>query len=744
MERLRILDDYLSKFEKQDINSTVIGQPLLKEPRRLIEKYAAGESGQKAFLSVNWVLAEDSFDTETQIAFRVLDYLLLGTPAAPLYKALMDSSLGEALIGGGLELDLKQPCFSVGLKGVDPVNVDKVEEVVIDELKRLLKEGFSKSAVDAAINTNEFALRENNTGSFPRGLALMYAAVNAWVYDKDPVENLKWQEDLGHFKERIASGEDVFGPLISKYLLENSHKVTLEMQPDTNLAAETAAAEKERLQKAQEAMNKEQVTATVQGTSELKEHQMTPDTPEVLKTIPTLKLADIPREIKKIPTEKQQENNTTLLSHDLFTNDILYLEALLDMRGVPSQLLPLVPLFCQCLTQMGTEKQSFVELTEEIDAKTGGVSAYPVISNVRDQEEPLAKIFVKAKTMKDKVGDLMELLQKILLTVRLDNQQRFKQMVLETKAGLESGIVTAGNRFARTRLLAQRSIAGWVSEQMGGLSYLEYIRSLVDRVDSDWPSVQADLESIRSVLLTRNGAIINLTADEGTLSAARPHISAFLDALPSDAKQKADWSNTVARINEALVVPTQVNYVAKGFNLYRDAGYEFSGTARVIEKSLSSTWLWDRVRVVGGAYGAGAGLDQHSGNFVFTSYRDPNIIETLNNYDGAADYLRNLEMDAAALTQAIIGAIGDVDSYQLPDAKGHTALMRYLLNVTDEERQTYRDQMLATKVEDFRSFAEYLDGIKGSNAHVVAVTSADGAKDVLDKMPDFWNITNVL
>lgn len=60
------------------------------------------------------------------------------------------------------------------------------------------------------------------------------------------------------------------------------------------------------------------------------------------------------------------------------------------------------------------------------------------------------------------------------------------------------------------------------------------------------------------------------------------------------------------------------------------------------------------------------------GVFSFLSYRDPNLLKTLDIYDGTGEFLRQLEMDDDALTKAIIGTIGDVDSYQLPDAKGYS------------------------------------------------------------------------
>lgn len=502
--------------------------------------------------------------------------------------------------------------------------------------------------------------------------------------------------------------------------------------------------EKSILDTAKEAMKPEEIMSTISNVAELKQRQETPDPPEALKSIPMLKLSDIPEEITKIPTDEQQEKGTTILSHDLFTNDVLYLETALELRTLPANLLPLVPLFCRCLTEMGTSDLSFVELVELIDRKTGGVSVSQFVSNVKGQDEAIGHIMVKGKAMKDKIGEMMDIMKKILLTARFDDQQRFKQMVLESKSGLESGIVSSGHRFARRRLAAQRSHADWVLEITGGLSYLEFIRNLADRVDSDWNDIQQDLETIRSYLINRNGAVVNVTGDEDTLLTAKPYISQFLDALPNHVRDKADWSSMLPLANEALVVPTQVNYVGKAVNLYKDAGFEFSGSANVVEKFLYTSWLWDRVRVMGGAYGAMAGLDYHSGIFAFSSYRDPNLVETLSNYDGSCTFLKDLKLNDDELSKAIIGTIGDVDAYQLPDAKGHTALLRYLLGVTDAERQERRDQILSTSVKDFNTFGEFLEAIKGEKARVVAVTSQDGVKAMAEKNPNFWEVRKVL
>lgn len=382
---------------------------------------------------------------------------------------------------------------------------------------------------------------------------------------------------------------------------------------------------------------------------------------------------------------------------------MLYADALFDLQAVPTRLLPLVSLFCRSLTNMGTDKLSFVQLQQRIGATVGGFGVGAFTSDVRGSAEAAAYIKVTGKVMGGRAGELFDLMRDVLLTARLDDQARFKQLVLESKAGMESRVVGSGHGTASTRLGSQMTAAGWADEQMGGLSYLFYLRELAKRVESDWPSVQADLEAIRAALLGRSGAILNFTADEATLTRAEKHAEAFLSALPAKGATRVPWSTLAPRKNELITVPTQVNYVGKAGNLYQ-SGYKLHGSSYVINKLLGTGYLWDRVRVSGGAYGGFSDFDSHSGIFTFLSYRDPNLLKTVDNYDGAAQHLRELaaELDQDELTKGIIGTIGDIDAYQLPDAKGSTALMRHILKVTDAERQQRRDEILGTTAKDFK------------------------------------------
>ncbi|CAG7882800.1 unnamed protein product [Brassica rapa] len=750
LQRLRILSEYLDMFEASPSRDTskIEPQRLFSEPIRIVEKYPAGRDGdlkKKNMVCINWLLSEKPLDLETQLALGFLDHLMLGTPASPLRKILLESGLGEALVSSGMSDELLQPQFSVGMKGVSEDNVQKVEELIMSTLKKLAEEGFESDAVEASMNTIEFSLRENNTGSFPRGLSLMLQSIAKWIYDMDPFEPLKYTEPLKALKARIAEegSKAVFSPLIEQFILNNSHRVTIEMQPDPEKASQEEAEEKSILEKVKAGMTEEDLAELARATEELRLKQETPDPPEALRCVPSLNLSDIPKEPTYVPTEVGDINGVKVLRHDLFTNDIVYAEVVFDMGSLKHELLPLVPLFCQSLLEMGTKDLSFVQLNQLIGRKTGGISVYPLTSSVRGKDEPCSKIIVRGKSMAGRADDLFNLMNCLLQEVQFTDQQRFKQFVSQSIARMENRLRGSGHGVAAARMDAMLNIAGWMSEQMGGLSYLEFLRTLEKKVDEDWEGISSSLEEIRRSLLAKNGCIVNMTADGKSLTNIEKSLEKFLDLLPENPSGGlVTWDGRLPLRNEAIVIPTQVNYVGKAGNIY-STGYELDGSAYVISKHISNTWLWDRVRVSGGAYGGFCDFDSHSGVFSFLSYRDPNLLKTLDIYDGTGDFLRGLDVDQETLTKAIIGTIGDVDSYQLPDAKGYSSLMRHLLGVTDEERLRKREEILTTSLKDFKDFAEAIDVVR-DNGVAVAVASAEDIDAANNARSNFFEVKKAL
>jgi hypothetical protein len=259
---------------------------------------------------------------------------------------------------------------------------------------------------------------------------------------------------------------------------------------------------------------------------------------------------------------------------------------------------------------------------------------------------------------------------------------------------------------------------------MSGVNYLFFLRRLVEEVERDWPGVLGKLEDIRRILLNRASMLCNVTVDDSNWGQFQPKLADFLSALPLGPLSLARWTPQSGPRFEGLTIPAKVNYVGKGANLY-DLGYQLHGSHMVITNYLRTTWLWERVRVLGGAYGGACRFDSHSGVFNFLSYRDPNLISTLDNYDNTARFLRQVELSEDEVVKSIIGAIGDLDLYQLPDAKGYTSMMRHLLGITDDLRQLRREEILSTTMADFRAFAETLEQVKQQGAVVVLGSQED-------------------
>lgn len=741
-KRFAILDEYLNGFERIAIDSEVDLQPRWNEPRHITRTFAAGEDSEdsnKSMLTVSWLL-DEAHDLELVLALEVLSYILIGMSASPLRKALLESGLGEDLAGGGLE-ELRQIVFSTGLKGIATSNADAVEALVLDTLRGLAEDGIDPETVHAALNTIEFRLRENNTGSFPRGLSLMLRSLDTWLYDGDPFGPLSFEAPLQAVKERAANGK-FFEELIQRYFLENTHRVTLLLKPDPEQGAREAAIEQARLEQAKQSMSRAELEAVMENAQRLRTLQETPDAEEDLAKLPSLGLADLDRENKLIPIEVLERGATKVLYHNLFTNGIVYLDIGLDLHTLPQELLPYVALFSRALLETGAGDLDYVQLSQRIGQNTGGIRPQTVTSMARDSDRGVAWLFLRTKAMPDQAEELLAILRDVLLTVRLDNQERIRQIVLEEKAGHEARLVPAGHQVVNARLRALFDEADWAAEQMRGISQLFFLRELVQQIDSNWPMVLERLQQIRRILVNSATMLCNVTLDEENWERLDPKLTHFLSELPVETIPTAQWVLEHGSNNEALGLPAQVNYVGKGANLY-GLGYTLHGSEAVITNYLGTTWLWEKIRVQGGAYGGFCVFDPRSGIFTYVSYRDPNLLPTLEVYDGTGRFLREIKMSDAELTRAIIGAIGNMDFYQLPDAKGFTSLVRYLVGDSDELRQRMRNEILATTVENFRDFGVVLDRIKEAGA-VVVLGSQSAIAAANEAHPDRFQVKQVL
>ncbi|HEY8575759.1 MAG TPA: insulinase family protein [Devosia sp.] len=740
-ERLRILDEYFSQFERETVDAEVQLQPRFNAPRQVVATYAGtrdGDTRRDGMVSVNWMIDPPADRTEV-LSHGMLSYLLAGNPAAPLRKALTESGLGEGITGGGIGSGLRQPMASFGLKGIDPANAEQVETLILDTLRQVAETGFSAEQLAAAANTFEFSLRENNTGSMPRGMIYMFNALGTWLHEGDPLSALHFEEALATLRDKAANGH--FEREIGRLFLDNMHRTTVTLSADPEQGKREADKETAILAEKRATFDQAGLEATVAETEKLKALQEAVDAPELLAKIPTLTLADLPRQSRTVPIEIGTLAGTRLFRHDLPTLGIVYLDLGFDLHVLDKDLLPYLPLFGRALLQTGTGKENFVSLTQRIGQSTGGIAQHRALAARQGSDGSAAWFFLSGKAVPDKLDDMLAIMGDVLLDARLDNRERFRQMALEEKAGFEARLVPSGNAIVDTRLKSGLTEASWIAEQLGGVSYLQFLRDLVKRVDSDWTGVETVLRRIRDTLFNRPRMVVNVTADGSLWDRAQGEIEPFLGRLPDTLHPFADWNIAFHKRSEGLIIPAQVNYVGKGANL-RQLGFELSGASSVVLKFLNTTYLWDKVRVQGGAYGGSSRFDLTSGNFSFVSYRDPNLLKTLDVYDGASRAL-HAPIGDTDLTRSIIGVIGDVDGYEFPDAKGYSSMWRQLTGTTDALRQQRRDEILGTTTADFRRMAEAVDAV-ARQGHVVVLGGEAAITAASDQRPGLLETSRVL
>lgn len=743
-KRLEFTNQYLKDFDQIEPSSFISLQSHINKPIKIEKLFPSGAESreqQKGMVTVNWLLPE-TCELKTNMALCILEYILLGMPASPLKKALIDSGLGDGIAGIGLENELRQMYFSTGLKGVDVKDAQKVEKLILDTLKELSQNGIDIKTTEAAFNTIEFRLRENNSGSFPRGLSLMLRALTTWLYDKDPLKTLAFEDPLNQLKSELQSEQKFFERLISEHFLQNNHRTTVVLKPDADLAQKKNAGELKELQQIRSKMTEDEIHIISKDTKELQKMQNTPDSPEVLATIPSLDLSDIDRKNQLIPLELTEEDGLKLLYHDIPTSGIFYFDIGLNLHLLPQKYLSYVPLFGRALLEMGTQREDFVSLSQHISCKTGGIKTGQFASSIMDAKDATAWLLLRGKATMERTPDLLEILSDILCSVEFDNRQRFKQILLQEKAKQEQKIIPSGHLIVNSRIRAHLNEADWIMEKMTGLSYFYFLRELEKIIDSDWGSVLTCLQEMRAILLNRSSMVINITADKNGWENLKSRVVSFTELLPAKKVKTETWSSENLTEFEGMIIPSQVNYVGKGADLYA-LGYTYHGSVHVITHLLRTTWLWEQVRVLGGAYGALCRFDKFSGAFSIVSYRDPNLLETLKTFDKTPQFLAELKFEKAELTKSIIGAIGEIDGYMFPDTMGLVSMQRYLNGTTDDSRQIMREQILATTPDDFKIFAEILNKFKEKS--IVKVLGSENSINLANKEKgDFLKTFNVL
>jgi Zn-dependent M16 (insulinase) family peptidase len=737
-ETLELIErNALSRFQRIAVDTSIPPVKRFTKPVAAVEPYpitAGQDNGKKSQALVAWVTvpAGDSFRL---LAMKVLSDVLLANAGSPLRKALIDSGLGTAMAdASGLQDDYRETVFGAGLKDIASADAVKVQQVVLDTLERLAREGLDSSQVDAAIHRLEFEKRERSNAGFPYALKLLFGCVPPYYYGGDPYSSLNFDADLEHLEKARIEGR-FFENLIEAELLDNPHRALMTIEPDPELEERQHRREMDRLAAVEAGLDDSDKARIVAEAQRLKAEQ---EAKQDLSTLPTLELSDIPMKFEIVPSRDAKVGTARIEFFPQPTNGVTYLDIRTDFSALSSEEKDLLPLFSRALTQSGAAGQDYVQIASRIAGTTGGVGASPQVQSLAAHEDYLQSFMLSGRALDRNARGFVELLTDLVARLEID-RKRLKEIIAESATRLESSIANLGFQFAILRAHSRLSSEGAINDRLQGIGMLHVLRDLARLSDGEVQDLIDKLNTMRIRLFTRDSIQIVVTCEESMVESIRELLAGLLTALPVGSADggRAEKPQPLELLPEARTAPLPVAFNVRIFKTVRYT-HPDAPVLLVLANYVRDTFLHRELREKGGAYGGFAQASTGSGTFYFGSYRDPNIIRTYEVYDRAVSWVTEGTIEAEALKEAILGACGDVDPLESPDIKGRREATNRLTGFTLEERERFKQRLLAVTAGDLRRVAQaYLTVARPVQATVAGPELVEAARR---ERPDLFEV----
>lgn len=715
VEYLTFIDEeYLSGYEERKVDSEIGLQKPFEKTNELIREYSVMEDEpvfENTYLTYN-VSMGTSLDRKLYVAMDILDYVLCQVPGAPVKQALLDCGIGKDVYSS-MENGIYQPYFSVIAKNAEEAQKEAFVETIEEVLTKLVTDGLNQKALAAAINYYEFKYREADFGSYPKGLILGLQAMESWLYDETkPFLHIEANETFRELREAI--GTDYFEGLIEKYFLKNTHKTILVVKPVPGLTTKKDQQLQKRLQSYKETLSQAEKQEIVDQTRALRAYQEEESSEEALKTIPLLTREDMKKEATAYVNEVRQIDGTTFVFHDIFTNGIGYLNLLFDLKQVPERLFPYLGILKTVLMMVDTEHFSYGELPNEVNIHTGGIKAVVnTYTNANEMRKYRVMLEIRSRALYEKRDKALELMKEIILTSRFDDGKRLHEVIAEAKSRLQAAMTSAGHSTAALRALSYFSPTAAVSEEISGIPQYRLLEELDKNFEAKKEELISNLKELTVCIFRPENLLVDYTASKESWEGLDEAVREFKSALITEPIEETGYTPVLTKRNEGFMTAGQVQFVCRAGN-FIEKGLPYTGSLKVLKVMMGYDYLWNQVRVKGGAYGCMCSFYKN-GDGYFVSYRDPNLTKTIEVYEKAADYIKNAKLDERTVTQFIIGAISELDTPMTPATRGSYSLGGYLTGLSMERVQKEREELLATTGEELNGLYRYVQAFMEEN-----------------------------
>ena len=700
-EKLKYLDDeYLSSFNKIDFDTKIKYQNPFNKPVFLTSYYEDNE--ENTYLSYNLAF-KSTFEIKDILALDILISELFTKPSAPIKEALNKENIGtsiETMFDDGL----LQPVLSIYLTGAKASDEERFIKIIEDEFKKAINGALDKKAIEASIRFYEYKESEKAfSAHFPQGLGINITLLSSWLYDDNhPFDKL---EIIKYYKELLNDlYTGYFENLIDTYLLNNNHKSFVKLVSSPNYNQKEDEALKNKLQKYKESLSEKEINELIETNKKLKIYQSEETSQEALDTLPKLKKEDIKIEALKANLEIIKDKYEILFS-EYDVNNICYISYLFDITDISYEELKYLNLYSRLFLYLNSKNYTNNELLNKIKSYTGGIYT-GLYTYIDDKNKVHIKLKFDFSSLKENIKIAKDLTDELIYNLVFDNKEKIRHRLVETLTDLKNSIVSGAHIFASNRAFSYISDFFKIGDVYSGLDFIYFLNDIVNDFDNQYETLIKKLNNV-SNLFSKKNFILTVTASKENFLEIKPMFDEFYHKLEDELNyEKHTFIKDIK--NEGLKAPYNVNYVSKVGKL----NIKSTGELDVLLKIINTAFLWNKVRVLGGAYGVSMSITRN-GYISLKSYRDPNIKSTYEAYEDLIDYIRNLNISDEELYKYKIGALGDNQLVLHKKDLAFYAFKKYLTNTKYEEDEERLKSILNAKLEDLTKYADVIkDALK--------------------------------
>ena len=718
----------LSRFDKLEINVQVPEETRYLAPISVQQSYAFNEEGSsddKNHVVMGWLWGQ-STNLQDMLQGQLLSSVLLDNSSSPLMCALETTDLANSPSPlCGLEDSMRELTFVCGVEGARVEDINRIERMIMDTLQAVADNGVPLQQLESVLHQLELNQREIGGDGSPFGLQLIMAAIGSATHRGDPIGVLNLDPVLEQLHQDIKDPNFV-KDLARKLLIDNPHRVTLTMTPDTKLAERRDAAEAAKLATIKSELSEQQKQAIINQTNALNKRQLQKDDESIL---PKVGLEDVPADIRVIEGTSNLLGSMPSHSYAQGTNGLVYQQILIELPALSAELLALLPYYTNSLTELGVGDKGYLQTAAWQAEVCGGMNVFTTMrADVDDEQRVKSYLVISSNALSRNQQQQAELMQQTLQAVRFDELPRLHELLSQQRAHREQSVTNGGHSLAMSAACSGMSPTAALSHQLSGLAAIQSVKLLDEGLgDNDnLVNFAASLNQLHQLIMASSKQLL-LVAEAHKLADCQQTIAQLWTEENHSNTQSFRPEPVRNQTKQLWIANTQVNFCAKAYPTVTINHFD-AAPLSVLGGFLRNGFLHRVIREQGGAYGGGANQDSSIAAFKFYSYRDPRLEETLDDFDQSIKWLLETEHEAEQLEQAILGVISGLDKPGSPAGEAKQAFHNNLFGRSPQQRRKFRQQILQVSLSDLKRVT--LLYLKPELASVAVITSPSNFEQI--------------